>query len=132
LLAKIAISRKFPPTFQQQIPDHSSCFISAGDWYCESFFVNNLDELRRYLLQDGQGAAEIKSRSQGLSMQHRRALILANGSNDVAELKRLSAHENATDILLSLVANGFIQAGSDASPGQATAAQDYAIAKSSP
>jgi len=77
------------------------------------------------------GQAEIKTRSQGLSMQHRRVLILVNGSNDVAELKRLSLNENAADILLSLVTNGFIKAGSDASPGPATAAQDYAIAKSS-
>jgi len=36
------------------------------------------------------GQIEIKTRAQGLSMQHRRVLILVNGSNDVAELKRLS------------------------------------------
>jgi len=64
-------------------------------------------------------------------MQHRRVLILVNGSNDVAERTRLSLYENASYILLSLLANGFIQAGSDSSPGPTSAAQDYAIAKSS-
>jgi len=77
------------------------------------------------------GLAEIKTRSQALSMQHRRVLILVNGSNDVAELKRLSLYEDVADILLSLVANGFIKAGSDVSPGSATAAQDYSIEDSS-
>ena len=77
------------------------------------------------------GQAEIKTRSQGLSMQHRRVLILVNGSNDVAELKRLSLYENASDILQSLIADGFIQPGADASPGTATSAQDYATTDSS-
>jgi hypothetical protein len=77
------------------------------------------------------GQTEIKTRAQGLSMQHRRVLILVNGSNDVAELKRLSLYENAADILQSLMADGFIKAGSDTSPGSATAAQDYATADSS-
>jgi hypothetical protein len=77
------------------------------------------------------GQDEIRTRSQGLSMQQRRVLILVNGSNDVAELQRLSLYENAADILLSLVEDGFIKAGSDTSPSSATAAQDYAIADSS-
>jgi hypothetical protein len=77
------------------------------------------------------GQAEIKTGAQGLSMQHRRVLILVNGSNDVAELKRLSLYENAADILQSLAANGFIKAGPDASPGPASHAKDYAISKSS-
>lgn len=77
------------------------------------------------------GQDEINTRAHGLSMQHRRVLILVNGSNDVAELTRLSLYENAADILLSLMADGFIRAAADTSPGSATAAADYSLTDAS-
>ena len=75
------------------------------------------------------GQAEIESRSHGLSMKHRRVLILANGSNNLAELTRLSLCENAPEILQLLIADGFIESGTSSSPGTSTAAQDYSTQK---
>ena len=59
------------------------------------------------------GQEEIDSRAHGLSMQHRRVLILVNGSNDVTALTRLSLCENVPDIIQTLVTDGFIQGDGD-------------------
>ncbi len=69
------------------------------------------------------GQSEIESRAHGLSMQRRRVLILVNGSNDTAELKRLSLCENVVEILEMLSAGDFIDTSS--SPTNAVTAQDY-------
>ena len=68
------------------------------------------------------GQDEIESRSHGLSIQQRRVLILANGSNDTAELKRMSLCENVVEILEMLSAGGFIDSSSSSTT--AVAAQD--------
>jgi len=70
------------------------------------------------------GQAEMESRSRDLSMKQRRVLILVNGSNDCAELKRLSLSDNIGEILQALIDGGFIDDG--ASTNTAIAAQDYA------
>ena len=69
------------------------------------------------------GQSEIESRAHGLSMQQRRVLILVNGSNDTAELKRLSLCENVVEILGMLSAGDFIDTSS--SPTSAVKVQDY-------
>ena len=76
------------------------------------------------------GQNEMETRSHGLSMQHRRVLILVNGSNNVADLIRMSLCDNAPDILTSLAADGFIESGASNSPSSATAAHDYSTPKS--
>ena len=72
------------------------------------------------------GQSEIESRAHGLSMQQRRVLILVNGSNDTAELKRMSLCENVVEILEMLLAGDFIDTSS--SPTSPVAAQDYGSA----
>ena len=69
------------------------------------------------------GQSEIESRSHGLSMQQRRVLILVNGSNDTAELKRMSLCENVVEILETLSAGDFID--NDSSSTTSITAQDY-------
>jgi hypothetical protein len=69
------------------------------------------------------GQSEIESRARGLSMQQRRVLILVNGSNDTAELKRMSLCENVAEILEMLLAGDFIDTSSSSTT--AVAAQDY-------
>jgi hypothetical protein len=69
------------------------------------------------------GQSEIESRSHGLSMQQRRVLILVNGSNDTAELKRMSLCENVVEILETLSAGDFID--NDSSSTIDITAQDY-------
>jgi hypothetical protein len=68
------------------------------------------------------GQSEIESRSQDLSIQQRRVLILVNGSNDTAELTRLSLCDNVVEILETLLAGDFI--GTGASSTSAVEAQD--------
>jgi len=58
------------------------------------------------------GQSEIESRAHGLSMQQRRVLILVNGSNDTAELKRMSLCKNVVEILETLSTGNFIDNGS--------------------
>ena len=69
------------------------------------------------------GQSEIESRSHVLSIQQRRVLILVNGSNDTAELKRMSLCENIMEILETLLAGDFI--GTSSSSTTAVASQDY-------
>ena len=69
------------------------------------------------------GQSEIESRSHGLSLQQRRVLILVNGSNDTAELKRMSLCEDVVEILEMLLSGAFID--TSASSTTAVAAQDY-------
>lgn len=71
------------------------------------------------------GQSEIESRSHGLSMQQRRVLILVNGSNDTAELKRMSLCENVVEILDALLAGDFI----DTRDSGATTQLDYGSAQ---
>lgn len=82
---------------------------------------------KQIFTKTARGQNEIRTRSAGLSMQHRRVLILANGRNDVRELTRLSRNENTIDILVSLRADGYIKASSD--PDSTVPAQDYALAE---
>jgi len=76
------------------------------------------------------GQAEIGTRSGGLTMKQRRVLILVNGSNDAAELARLSLCDDVAEILQALAENGYIDSGS--STTTATMAQDYADTEKSP
>jgi hypothetical protein len=69
------------------------------------------------------GQSAIESRSHGLSIQQRRVLILVNGSNDTAELKRMSLCENVVEILETLLAGDFI--GTSGSSTTTVTAQDY-------
>lgn len=71
------------------------------------------------------GVSEIESRAHGLSMQQRRVLILVNGSNNTAELKRLSLFDNVVEILETLSTGEFIN--SSPTPAAAVAAQDYGL-----
>ncbi len=69
------------------------------------------------------GQAEIDSRSKNLSMKERRVLILVNGANDCAQLKRLSLCDDIVDILNTLIEAGFIDDGTMTIT--AVTAQDY-------
>jgi hypothetical protein len=71
------------------------------------------------------GVGEIESRAHGLSMQQRRVLILVNGSNNTAELKRLSLFDNVVEILVTLSDGAFINPSP--TPATAVAAQDYGL-----
>ena len=55
------------------------------------------------------GQAEIKSKTDALSMKERRVLILVNGQNSAAKLKELSLCENIVDILENLLNLDFIE-----------------------
>ncbi len=55
------------------------------------------------------GQAEIKSKTDALSMKERRVLILVNGQNSAAKLKELSLCENIVDILENLLAQNYIE-----------------------
>ena len=73
------------------------------------------------------GQLEIETRSNGLSVQHRRVLILVNGSNSLTELEQLSLCDNTIEILESLIAEGFIKPGAKTGSSTMVAAQDYAL-----
>lgn len=73
------------------------------------------------------GQDEIETRSNGLSMRHRRVLILVNGSNSLAELERISLCDNTAEILESLIAQGFIESGANTNASTTVAAQDYSL-----
>lgn len=72
------------------------------------------------------GQEEIETRSNGLSVQQRRVLILVNGSNSLAELERISLCENTAEVLETLIAQGLIESGAKTSASTTVAAQDYA------
>ena len=57
-------------------------------------------------------------------MKERRVLILVNGANDCAELKRLSLCDDIISILQTLIDGGFIE--DEESTVTSVAAQDYA------
>lgn len=74
------------------------------------------------------GQSEIESRAHGLSMQQRRVLILVNGSNNIAELQRLSRCDNVAEILEMLSVGAFIDTSSE--PTTTVEAKDYGTSKS--
>ena len=73
------------------------------------------------------GQDEIETRSNGLSVQHRRVLILVNGSKSLAQLEQFSLCDNTAEILESLIAQGLIEPGAKESASTTVAAQDYSL-----
>jgi hypothetical protein len=69
------------------------------------------------------GQSEIESRFHSLSIQQRRLLILINGSNDTADLTRMSLCKNVIEILETLLAGDFI--GTNGTSTTTVAARDY-------
>lgn len=67
-------------------------------------------------LKTAKGQSEVEARTNALSMKERRVLILVNGENNTATLKKLSLCENIAEILETLLSGGFIepQQGADA------------------
>ncbi len=61
------------------------------------------------------GLSEIKFKSNALSMKQRRVLILVNGENTAATLRKNSLCDNIAEILESLMKHGFVDLG-DATP----------------
>ena len=54
------------------------------------------------------GLSEIGNRTDALTVQERRVLILVNGENNASTLKRLSLCDNIVEILETLLRQGFI------------------------
>lgn len=57
------------------------------------------------------GQSEIETRTNALSLQQRRVLILINGVNDAATVRRLSLCDNIAEIIDTLVVQGYINDG---------------------
>ncbi|MDH3762166.1 MAG: hypothetical protein OEU50_14385 [Gammaproteobacteria bacterium] len=62
------------------------------------------------------GQSEVETRANALSVKERRVLILVNGENNAAQLKKLSLCENIVEILDTLLSGGFIAQDTTASP----------------